>query len=291
MDNKDFHKGVRCTRLAREFTRLHLAQHGWNITDAFNRLSAGKGLLSNNDKKALELYRNCLVQFRRCGMPTIKYKANIQELAAWCRNRLTPWRTVVSKHIQQQIAELEAGQRPIYLRELHEFRYYGGNDGSLDIYYLLKVNGEKDNEKIQRVISDLLAKTPKQLAQCSLSVDAEHPKVTYDSRYTVRCRLNEMPTFGGNKGVKQMVVPEEGEPTEITISFSNFIRDNLNYIYDIPGKADQNLLSSIEDNLNRLKTLREHLAAVANSPVMDKATMEKAIESLDRELDSFAWPL
>ena len=289
MDNKDFHKGVRCTRLAREFTRLHLAQHGWNITDAFNRLSAGKGLLSNNDKKALELYRNCLVQFRRCGMPTIKCKANIQELAAWCRNRLT--RTVDSKHIQQQIAELEAGQRPIYLRELPEFINYGGNDGNLDIYYLLKVDGEKDNDTIQRFISDLLAKTPKQLAKCSLSVDAEHPKVTYDSRYTVRCRLNEMPTFGGNKGVKQMVVPEEGEPTEITISFSDFIRDNLNYIYDIPGKADQSLLSSIEDNLNRLKTLREHLASVAKSPKMDKTIMNDTIESLDRELDSFAWPV
>ena len=46
MDNKDFHKGIRCTKLAREYTRLHLAQHGWNIADAYNRLSVGKGLLS-----------------------------------------------------------------------------------------------------------------------------------------------------------------------------------------------------------------------------------------------------
>lgn len=289
MDNKDFHKGVRCTRLAREFTRLHLAQHGWNIADAYNRLSIGKGLLSANDKKAMELYRKCSVQLRYCGMPTIENKTNVPELATWCRKRLNPWRNKVTKYIEREIIELEAGQQPKYLDKLRAFTDRVVTATDLDTYYLLRIQDEKDNEKIQELVSDLVLKKPEQLAVYAATVKKDHPKVTYDSRYTIRCRLNEMPTFGGNTGVKVNVV-SEGESYEIEKPFSDFARDILNYIYDIPGKADKKLLSFLEDNLNSLKKLREHLAAVAKSPEMDEATMQNTIESLNIELDSFAWP-
>lgn len=289
MDNKDFHKGIRCTRLAREFTRMHLAQHGWNIADAYNRLSVGKGLLSANDKEAMELYRKCSVQLRYCGMPTIESKANVPELAAWSRKRLNPWRNKVTGYIEQEIVKLEAGQQPKYLDKLRAFTDRGVTATDLDTYYLLKIQDEKDNDKIWSLISDLLTKKPEQLAGYASTVGKDHPKVTYDSRYTIRCRLNEMPTFGGNTGVRVNVV-SEGESYEIEKPFSDFARDILNYIYDIPGTVDKNLLSFLADNLKALKKLREHLAAVAKSPVMDDATMKNTIDRLNIELDSFAWP-
>lgn len=289
MDNKDFHKGIRCTKLAREYTRLHLAQHGWNIADAYNRLSIGKGLLSSIDKEAMDLYRKCIIQIRRCSMPTIENKANVPELAAWSRKRLNPWRDKVFGYIDQEIVRLEAGQQPKYLDQLRAFTERKVTAKDLDTYYLLKIQEEKDTDKIDSTIEDLLSKKPEQLALYASTVDKDHPKVTYDSRYTIRCRMNEMPTFGGNTGVK-MTVDTDGESYETEIRFSDYARDILNYIYDIPGKADRNLLSFLKDNLAGFRKLREHLAAVAKSPAMDEATMQDTIDRLNIELDSFAWP-
>lgn len=289
MDNKDFHKGIRCTKLAREYTRLHLAQHGWNIADAYNRLSVGKGLISAIDKEAMELYRKCIIQIRRCGMPTIENKANVPELAAWSRKHLNPWRYKVSRYIDQEIVMLEAGQKPKYLGQLRAFTEKNVTAKTLDTYYLLKIQGEKDTDKVDDIIKDLLSKKPEQLALYASTVEKEHQKVTYDSRYTIRCRLNEMPTFGGNTGVK-MNVNSDGESYETEIRFSDYARDILNYIYDIPGTADRRLIAFLKDNLKAFVRLREHLAAVAKMPAMDKTTMQDTIDSLNLELDSFAWP-
>lgn len=289
MDNKDFHKGIRCTKLAREFTRLHLEQHGWNIADAYNRLSVGKGLLSSNDKEAMELYRKCTIQLRRCGMPTIENKANVPALAEWSRKRLNPWRDKVTKYIDKEIVSLEAGQLPKYLDKLRAFTERGVTAADLDTYYLLKIQNEKDANKIDSLIAELLSKKPEQLAVYAASFTKDHPKVTYDSRYTIRCRLNEMPTFGGNTGVK-VNVDSEGESYETEVRFSDYSRDILNYIYDIPGTADKKLIAFLKDNLKAFAKLRDHLAAVAKSPAMDETTMQDTIDGMNIELDSFAWP-
>ena len=288
MDNKDFHKGIRCTKLAREYTRLHLAQHGWNIADAYNRLSVGKGLLSSIDKEAMKLYRKCIIQIRHCGMPIIENKANVPELAAWSRNRLNPWRYKVCGYIEQEIVRLEAGKQPKYLDQLRAFTKRKVTTKDLDTYYLLKIKGEKDTDKIDGIIEAFLSKKTQQLALYASTVDKDHPKVIYDSRYTIRCRMNEMPTFGGNTGVK-MNVDSDGEPYEIKI-FSDYARGILNYIYDIPGTADKTLIAFLKDNLKAFTRLREHLAAVAKSQAMDETTMQDTIDSLNIELDSFAWP-
>jgi len=151
MDKKDFHKGIRCTKLTREYTRLHLAQHGWNIADAYNRLSVGKGLLSSIDKEAMELYRKCIIQIRRCGMPAIENKANVPELAAWSRKRLNPWRDKAFGYIDQEIVRLEAGQQPKYLGQLREFTERKVTVKDLDTYYLLKIQEEKDTDIADRL--------------------------------------------------------------------------------------------------------------------------------------------
>ena len=289
MDNKDFHKGIRCTKLTREYTRLHLAQHGWNIADAYNRLSVGKGLLSSIDKEAMDLYRKCIIQIRRCGMPTIENKANVPELAAWSRKRLNPWRDKAFGYIDQEIVRLEAGQQPKYLGQLREFTERKVTVKDLDTYYLLKIQEEKDTDIIDGIIEDLLSKKPEQLALYASTVDKDHPKVTYDSRYTIRCRMNEMPTFGGNTGVK-VNVDSVGESYETDVRFSDYARDILNYIYDIPGTADKKLIAFLKDNLKAFAKLRDHLAAVAKSPAMDETTMQDTIDGMNIELDSFAWP-
>lgn len=289
MDNKDFHKGIRCTKLAREYTRLHLAQHGWNIADAYNRLSVGKGLLSSIDKEAMDLYRKCIIQIRRCGMPTIENKANVPELSAWSRKRLNQWRDKAFGYIDQEIVRLEAGQQPKYLGQLRAFTERKVTVKDLDTYYLLKIQEEKDTDIIDVIIEDFLSKKPEQLALYASTVDKDHPKVTYDSRYTIRCRMNEMPTFGGNTGVK-VNVDSEGESYETDVRFSDYARDILNYIYDIPVTADKKLIAFLKDNLKAFTRLREHLAAVAKSPAMDETTMKDTIDSLNIELDSFAWP-
>lgn len=287
MDNKDFHKGIRCTKLAREFTRLHLKQHGWNIADAYHRLSTGKGLLSANDKEAVELYRKCIIQLRRCGMPTIDNEANVPALAKWSRKRLNTWRYAVTQYINKEIVSLEAGHLPKYLDKLRAFKDRGVTAADLDTYYLLETQNEKDTDKIDSLIAELLSTKPEQLAVYAASFTKNHPKVSYDSRYTIRCRLNEMPTFGGNTSVK-VNVDSEGDETEVR--FSDHAREILNYIYDIPGTADKKLIAFLKDNLKAFARLREHLASVAKSPAMDETTMQDAIESLNTELDSFAWP-
>ena len=289
MDNKDFHKGIRCTKLAREYTRLHLAQHGWNIADAYNRLSVGKGLLSSIDKEAMDLYRKCIIQIRRCGMPTIENKANVPELSAWSRKRLNQWRDKAFGYIDQEIVRLEAGQQPKYLGQLRAFTERKVTVKDLDTYYLLKIQEEKDTDIIDVIIEDFLSKKPEQLALYASTVDKDHPKVTYDSRYTIRCRMNEMPTFGGNTGVK-VNVDSEGESYETDVRFSDYARDILNYIYDIPVTADKKLIAFLKDNLKAFTRLREHLAAVAKSPAMDETTMQDTIDGMNIELDSFAWP-
>lgn len=96
-----------------------------------------------------------------------------------------------------------------------------------------------------------------------------------------------MPTFGGNAGVK-VNVDSEGDETEVR--FSDHAREILNYIYDIPGTADKELIAFLKDNLKAFARLREHLATVAKSPAMDETTMQDTIDSLNIELDSFAWP-
>ena len=277
MDNKDFHIGVRCTRLAREYTKQHLAQHGWNISDAYNRLSVGKGLLSSTDKKALVLYRQCLIELRHCGMPTIENENNIPVLADWYRKQLNPWRKKVTQYIKNEIVQLEAGKQPKYLDQLRAFTKRKVTTKDLDTYYLLKIKGEKDTDKIDGIIEAFLSKKPEQLALYASTVDKDHPKVIYDSRYTIRCRLNKLPSFG--------------ETDEVDTAFSKFARSILNYIYDIPSQADRHLIAFLKDNLKGLKTLRTHLATIAKSPEMDETMMNNTIKSLDIELEVFAWPV
>lgn len=281
MDNKDFHKGIRCTLLAREYTKKHLAIHGWNISDAYNRLSAGKGLLSACDKEALELCRQCAVQLRNCGMPTIKVKTNIPTLNEWYWEKFKPWRSKARKYINRELANLEKGNQPRYIHNLREYK--GKTRTQLDNYYLLAIRDKAVNAN--QLIKDLLEKSTAELAQCATGLPP-NTIVTYDSRYTIRCRLNEMPTFGGATG--EVTVVKSG--IEFKKRFSEHVRDMLNYIYDIPSSADKHLLSFLSDNLNGLINLRKHLVVIAAGPEMNEDQMQLTIDRLNIELEAFAWP-
>lgn len=272
MDNKDYHIGIRCTKLAREFTRHHLDQHGWRISDAYARLVSGKGLISRKDKLAITLYRQCSAQLRRCGMPTIVCEDNIPRLVTWAKQRLTPWRANVSRYIDDQIAELAQGNPPIYLSGLRAFG--ATSTDLLDAYYLQEAQHMAPDD-LDRWIQDLIALRPVELA--ALAQDfVMSSKLPYDSRYTIRCRLEDMPTIGTS--------------TDDDGNLSDKVRNVINYIYDIPSTADECLIAYLQDNLSGLKILRKRLAELAKSPAMGDKTMTDKLERINLDMDVMAWP-
>ena len=281
METKEFHIGVRCSLLAREYTKEHLKKHGWTVSSAFNRLINSQGLISATDKETIELCKKCLTKLRKVNIPLIERKGNLHSLLDWKKEHLEPWRKDAVTSMMRLILDLESGEQPIYLYDLEPFTTREINLSVIDGYY----------SRIQVAENVLLTWEPEKLAKRLEKIyraALDNPDKDYNvegnyfkSRYTIRCRLLEMPTFksGGKVIVKSNRYSYDSD-------FSHLVRNKLNYIHDIPSKSNPNTIAKLNSFLEALDDLQRHITGDAN--YQDTLPSEE-FDKLDKELSSISW--